>query len=242
MKIIFLSDAHLKGGTDGADLVRFLDSQSGLHALVVLGDLFDFWTSFGPRHHVYDLYPHYQSVLNALLRLKKKGTRIIYLEGNHDFSMGGFFTDTLGASVYPLSAEIRFDDRLFYLSHGDTIAMAAGYRLWRRFLRSVFFRALIRAIPAGHVINIAGLLSKKSRDYNKKSAGIDENLRMRAKALLKSGFDVVVLGHSHSPCIHTEPSKKGLGTYANPGCWAGEQNYLLWIDGELSVERFPAGC
>ncbi len=243
MKIIFLSDAHLRGGhdKDEASLVRFLDSQSSLSALVVLGDLFDFWTEFASRHHVYDLYPHYQGVLSALIRLKKKGTRIIYLEGNHDFSMGGFFTGTLGASVYPLSAGIEFDDKLFYLSHGDTIAMTTGYRLWRRFLRSVFFRTLIRIIPPRHVIGIAGALSKKSRAYSEKSAGaavVEENLKKSAKALLKDGFDVVIFGHSHSPGIYTAPSQKGLGTYANPGSWAKEGNYLLWNDGRLSVEKF----
>jgi UDP-2,3-diacylglucosamine pyrophosphatase LpxH len=42
---------------------------------------------------------HY-AVLDTLRGLVRDGHQVHYLEGNHDFKLGEFFTDTLGIKVY----------------------------------------------------------------------------------------------------------------------------------------------
>ncbi|MRR35913.1 UDP-2,3-diacylglucosamine diphosphatase, partial [bacterium] len=99
MRAIFIADAHLRheGDQNYRLLMEFLAGLRGaVDTLFILGDLFEFWIG-------YETVPftHYLPILDRLKELAESGTEIVYLEGNHDFHMGPFFTETLGARVYP---------------------------------------------------------------------------------------------------------------------------------------------
>ncbi len=231
MKIVFVADAHLKGADDPnqVELCRFLDGLRGVDILVVLGDLFEFWTGLNEV-----VYYRYLPVLKSLMELKEQGTRIIYIEGNHDFSIGAFFTDLLGAEVYPESFYLRVDGRVFFLSHGDTVNKTFTYSLWRAFLRSGVFSVLTALLPPHVVWKIALFLSKRSRAYNQKGFYVERLLRGFARKKIGNGVDGVILAHSHIPGIHAE----GNGIYANPGSWAGDRTFLVCEKGEFRLERY----
>lgn len=233
MKAIFIADGHLKGLDDPnqRSLVRFLGSLEGVDTLVVVGDLFDFWTGFSSV-----VYYRYLPVLSSLMRLREKGTSIIYLEGNHDFKMGGFFTEVLGASVYPDSCEMAADGRKVLLMHGDSIDMKRGYRIWRSFLRGPFFSGLTRVLTPAFVASVAGTLSNKSRAYGRDTA-VESRQRVFARSRIAQGADAVVLAHSHVPGVYIEEAGGRRGVYANPGSWA-DRSYLLYSGGEFKACRF----
>ncbi|MBI5642593.1 MAG: UDP-2,3-diacylglucosamine diphosphatase [Deltaproteobacteria bacterium] len=233
MKIVFVADGHLKGPEDPNQIkfVQFLDKLTSVNALVVLGDLFEFWTGSNDV-----VYRNYLPVLEGLARLKSRGADIIYLEGNHDFSMGSFFKEKLKAGVYPDSCEYRIDGKRFLLLHGDTVSMTFGYSLWRSFLRSIFFRLIARALTPNVVWRIAMRLSSKSRKYNNKDGGGDTDRKLRdfAGKILASGLDGVICAHSHIAAVNKEKS----GIYANPGSWAGEKSHLIYENGAFRIEKF----
>ncbi len=235
MKIVFVADAHLKGLDDPnqASLVKFLDSLKGIDLLVVLGDLFDFW---GGDNKV--VRKHYRPTLDALLRLKERGIRILYLEGNHDFSMGKFFIKALEADVYYECVELDAgDEKKFFLAHGDLIAGGIGHAAWRQSLRSGLLRILMNAVGPWIVWKIATALSRKSREYGGKK-DVDAKLREFARRRIAAGSDAVVLGHSHVPGVHKEDAEGRTGTYANPGSFAGAKSYLSYEKGEFRVKRW----
>jgi len=238
MKIVFIADAHLKGLQDPNQklVVEFLDSLGAIDKLIVLGDLFDFWTGYN-RVVEYN----YRPTLEALERLKGRGASIVYIEGNHDFAMGSFFTDTLKAIVCPEHYELDLDGKRYYLAHGDTVKMTPGYRAWRAFLRSPLYNvATAIARPAG-VWGIALYLSNKSRSRHNRRAqaynATERSLREFAAEKIRSGMDGVILGHSHSSGIHALAG----GLYANPGSLRDGQ-YLVWEDGAMRVARFGSGA
>jgi UDP-2,3-diacylglucosamine hydrolase len=241
MKIVFIADGHLKGLTDPsqARLAEFLKSVDGVDILVILGDLFDFWTGFTDV-----VYYHYLPVLNALKDLKDSGTRIIYLEGNHDFTMGEFFTGVLEAGVYPDFFELDADGKRFYLAHGDTIKMGVRHALWRGFLRTPLFRLITKLATPGFVWRVAGVLSKKSRGYNmggERGEGgllIERRLREFARQKIATGIDAVVFGHSHVSGVYDEVVEGMRGVYANPGSWTDGASYLVYEGGAFRVERY----
>lgn len=237
MKIVFIADGHLKGDDREGQisLARFLDSLKA-DTLVVLGDLFDFWTGSNSV-----AMKKYAAVLDSLLRLSLRGTKIIYCEGNHDFSMGTFFTQRIKASVYPEISEVTIDGKRLLLGHGDTVSMTAGYWLWRAYLRSPLFKVM-STIATPHVVwAIAGSLSKKSRRKGKYLSAINHveaGLREFAKKKIIEGYDCVVLGHSHAGGVHLEGAGNRKGVYANPGSWAGERSYLIYEDGSFSLAKW----
>lgn len=233
MKVIFLGDAHLKGPEDPAQesLVRFLDSLGDIDRLVVTGDLFDFWTGTNDV-----AARNYRPVLEAMKRLAARGVGITYAEGNHDFSMGPFFTAVLGATVFPDGGHLDVEGKKIFVAHGDTVEMKWNYRLWRAFLRSPLFRVISKIATPALVWRVAGFLSRKSRNYSTKGPGIDGRLRRFAEGVIAEGADVVVLGHSHTPGVQRITANGRAGLYANPGDWR-DGSYLIYEDGRFSIEK-----
>jgi UDP-2,3-diacylglucosamine hydrolase len=251
LKIIFVADAHLRGALDPnqAALEGFflwLETEKNRpDKLILLGDLFDFWTGGCNL-----LLKHYKPILDALKKLQTKGVEIIYLEGNHDFSMGSFFTKELHAKVFKTSHEINIEGKRTFLAHGDICDDSTGYRLWRWLIRSIFFKITIRLLPDKTILRIAGKLSKGSRRNPLRSRELERRIKNFARNKISKGFDYVILAHTHIPAIKTEvanntkssetgPSKaERKGIYANPGSFEGSRKYLQYADGKFRVKTF----
>jgi len=239
LKIIFVADAHLRGIDDPnqeslSDFLAWLATEEKRpDKLVLLGDLFDFWT--GGCSVVYD---HYRPVLDALSRLKDVGVSIIYLEGNHDFSMGSFFTKDLGAKVFTSSHEIDIEGKRTFLAHGDICDDSTGYRMWRWLIRSFLFKALIYILPDKATWNIAKKLSGNSRRNPIRSRELERRFKNFARKKIAIGFDNVILAHTHIPAVKIEVANKKKGTYANPGSFEGSKKYLQYTDGKFRVKTF----
>lgn len=236
MRMVFIADGHLKGLGDPNQnaLVKFLDALKA-DTLAVMGDLFDFWTGSNRVAK-----KQYAPALDALLRLKKRGTKIMYFEGNHDFSMGPFFTNELGARVFEGLEEVELAGFRCVLGHGDTIGMSPGYRLWRAYLRSPLFKVMAAVATPPAVWAIANRLSKKSR---KRSYPLNENttesrLREFAREQIGMGADFVVLGHSHEAGVSSVESAGRQGFYANPGSWAKDKSYLVFDGSQFAVKKW----
>lgn len=236
MRMVFIADGHLKGLGDPNQLalVKFLDGVKA-DTLAVMGDLFDFWTGSNAVAKA-----QYAPVLEAFLRLRKRGVRIMYFEGNHDFSMGPFFTNELQAQVFEGLSEEKLGKNHCLLGHGDTVEMSTGYRLWRAYLRSPLFKVMAAIATPPAVWAIANRLSKKSR---KRSYPLKENftelkLREFAKDRIGRGADVVVLGHSHEAGVTFMESSGRQGIYANPGSWARDKSYLVFDGKSFVIERW----
>ncbi len=235
MKAVFIADAHLKGLEDPNQkrLCSFLETLKDIDMLFILGDLFEFWTGYNQI-----LEYHYAPILNQFKRLKESGTKMVYVEGNHDFSVAPFFKEILEGDVYSDSADIRLDGKRVFLSHGDTVEHSSGYKIWRRFLRSSFFKIIIKITPPSLVWNIAMRLAKRSRGNPKRGDVLNRLQGEFAREKIRQGFDVVMLAHSHVPGV-SEATVNGLnGIYANPGDWIKEYSYLVYENGEIKLYRY----
>ncbi|MEE9613632.1 MAG: UDP-2,3-diacylglucosamine diphosphatase [Thermodesulfobacteriota bacterium] len=234
MKAVFIADSHIKGLDDPnqSSLCRFLDTVEPPDMLVIVGDLFDAWTGF--NHAV---FYRYFPLLMSLSRLRERGTEIVYVEGNHDFTMGEFFTGFLGAKVYPDTCELDLDGKRVLVAHGDTAEKDIWYTLWRGCLR-LFIRAI--SFSPSLVWNIGGWISRKTRTYSPdRAAAIEGRQRAFARRRIRGGLDGVILAHSHKQAFHREETEGKEGFYANPGAWtAGSMDYLVYEDGEFRLERY----
>ena len=235
MKTIFIADAHLKGLDDPNQktLCSFLETLKNVDKLFILGDLFEFWTGYNQI-----LEHHYSPVLNQLKKLKQSGTEVIYIEGNHDFSVAPFFKEILGGNVYPDFADIILDGKRVFLAHGDIVEHSISHKIWRSFLRSSALSMIIKITPPAFVWKIAMRLSKKSRKNHIMGDRLEKRQREFARDKIRQGFDMVVLGHSHVPEIFEETIEGKKCFYANPGDWVKEFSYLVYEGGKMSLKRY----
>ncbi len=240
MTTVFVADAHLSGRKDPnqASLVRFVDGLTGVDTFIVLGDLFDYWVGYNKV-----VYKEFAPLLDSFKRLVERGTKMVYIEGNHDFLMGDFFTETLGASVYDESCILDTEGMHIYLAHGDTVKMTAGYIRWRKFARGPYARLLTLVLGSRGAWWLARRISANSRakQMSKYAAGSALDMRLREAAKWKideTGVDAVVMGHSHSPGVYDVLARGLRAVYANPGAWIDNGSYLTYSYGEFKVKEF----
>ena len=119
MKTVFISDTHLYGLADKNQqtLVDLLDRiKEDTNLLIILGDLFDFYVGDNKKAR-----EEYRPLLDKLLEIKEKGIGIKYLEGNHDFFLGSFFSRDIEVEIYPDFLEMELERKRIYLAHGDLV-------------------------------------------------------------------------------------------------------------------------
>jgi UDP-2,3-diacylglucosamine hydrolase len=237
MRAIFLADAHLSRPAEPnyRALLAFLEEQRGrTDLLVLLGDIFEFW--IGKATVAADYAP----LVDCLERMHRQGTRLVYVEGNHDFHLGPVFNRRLACQVLPDGGGIEIEGRKIFLSHGDLANPDdVGYRFLRKLLRSRLLKALILIAPSGLTMAIANRGSFESR---RNSAQRHRRwparriLRPYVQDLLAKGYQVVVTGHYHQPY----QEKMGDGEHVALGDWITQYSYAVYENGSFTLHRYEA--
>ena len=237
MRAIFLADAHLCKPSDPnyQAMLAFLEEQCGkTDVLVLLGDIFEFWIGKATVAETY------VPVIDLLERMYHQGTKLVYVEGNHDFHLGPVFTERLACQVLPEGGSIELDDKKIFLAHGDLANPAdKSYRRLRAFLRSGLIRTMLRFAPNSLTMAIATRGSYNSR----KNAGerhsrwpAREILRPYATTILAEGYQALVTGHYHHP-FH---EKLGDGEHIALGDWITQFSYAVYEDHAFTLQTYPA--
>jgi UDP-2,3-diacylglucosamine pyrophosphatase LpxH len=238
-RTLFLSDIHL-----GFRHARVLELNEFLHGIeaeciVLVGDIIDalslarcaFWTS-----------AHTQ-VVRTLLARQRAGTRLVYIPGNHDESLG------MLAQMLRGQVEVHREwvhrtargERLLVL-HGDQFDGAMHCPRWLSRLGDVLHGV---TLSVNHQVN--NLRRALGRPYwplaerLKLSIGtslcyIEQFERLAAGHAARAGYDGVVCGH-----IHRANLCEIDGTlYGNTGDWVESCSALLEDSrGRLELLRWP---
>jgi UDP-2,3-diacylglucosamine hydrolase len=223
----FISDAHIGTGLTDAErrLGRFLDSIRGrADSLYVLGDLFEFWFEYRraiPKHGF--------RILSQLAELRRRGTGLFYLKGNHDFWFKDFLKRELGTEAAD-ELDSRIDGRRVYLAHGDVLDRGFVPRASRTLMRSRLNGMFYSLVHPDLGIGLAQRVASKSRGLGAKLY-LTEAMARFARGKIQAGFDIVIMGHSHVP----EQRRFGGGVYVNVGDWMSNFTYGVIADGVPSL-------
>lgn len=233
MKDLFIADTHL---TDPCEdryihLLKLLDQQCGsLRSLIMLGDIFEFW--LGYRHTVFSAYI---PLLDTLRRLQAAGTELVFVEGNHDFHLGPYFSEILNCRILPDGGALERDGRKIFIAHGDLVnPRDTGYRILRRFLRHPWMRRLLMLVPPDLAWRVARWASAKS---SRKNGGCDrhrlprKDLANYANHYFSEGYDTVITGHFHVPLKYNDNGN----TLIALGDWSNEPSYAILEDGIFTL-------
>lgn len=217
MNFYFVSDLHLRDGEgpQAKRFCRFLDQlpKAG-DTLVLGGDIFDLFVG---NKGVFR--KKFSAILASIFSAAKRGVKIFYLEGNHDFQFRSLFMGS-GIQIREEDFGLEFEGKKIWICHGDQIDPEdKGYHFLRWLLRTPVVRALIWILPGWCIDGIGNRSSETSRKYNE--ARIDEKTKERLRSLylefakrqIAEGWSFVFVGHSH---IH-DHVKVGTGAYVNLG-------------------------
>lgn len=164
--IYFLSDFHLGAPNAAASLqrekliVQFLEEvRDKTAALFIVGDMFDFWYEYKkvvPRGYV--------RLLGKLAEMTDAGIPVHFFVGNHDMWMKDYLQTELGIPVYFEPKEFHFNNKLFYIGHGDGLGPGdGGYKALKKVFRNPVCQWLFGLVPPQIGIGLADYFSRKSR-------------------------------------------------------------------------------
>lgn len=130
-RTLFLSDVHL--GTRGCQAELLLDflKHNDAGTIYLVGDIIDGWRLkngwYWPQSH--------NDVVQKLLRKVRKGTRMIYVPGNHD----EFARDYIGAvfggvEVADHAYHMTADKKRLLIVHGDQFDIVVQHARWLAYL------------------------------------------------------------------------------------------------------------
>jgi UDP-2,3-diacylglucosamine hydrolase len=237
-RLVVVADAHLGAVPPDVEprLLRFLEAVPTLgDALLVNGDLFEFWFGYGrvvPRHGF--------RVAAALAHI---GARlpVTLVGGNHDRWDRGFWRDEAGLDFQPLRAELRVGGRRVLALHGDGLTDRRWTsRLLHRVVSHPATSAVYRALHPDLGLPLVHRLSPHLGDRDAgeaKSAAAATQQRAWAEAALRadSAPDVLVMGHTHRPAL-AEPVRGRW--YLNPGAWFDGGRYAVVSESRIELGRF----
>ncbi len=236
--LVVVSDAHL-GVTPPAveeALLAFLGAVPTLgDCLLVNGDLFDFWYSYGhviPRRGF-----HVTAALAGLARRMP----VLMVGGNHDRWGGDFWERDLGVRFHPHRLTFRVGDRHVAAIHGDGLTETRRRAaLLHRLINHRITAAAYRVLHPDLGLRLVDLLSPHLGDHTPDEATLAEAARLQqrwAEALLERepALGLVIMGHTHRASL--TGNDRG-GTYLNPGAWFDGFRYAVAGPGGCELRRF----
>jgi UDP-2,3-diacylglucosamine pyrophosphatase LpxH len=126
-RAIFISDIHL--GTRRAQTERLLDflRHNESDQLYIVGDFIDNWSLRKAWH--WDQF--HNDVIQKLLRKARKGTKLIYVPGNHDENFRNFANLRFGrVAVLEETVHISANGKRYLVLHGDKFDGVVRFAPW----------------------------------------------------------------------------------------------------------------
>ena len=224
--VVMVSDIHIINAKDERaqmleSLIRTLIS-SDVKNFILIGDIFDFLLGTGSYFD-----KKFSAIANLLTELSESGTRVVFLEGNHEFKSSELKWQGV---EYLDEGSFRLDDFGLVVSHGDMIKEDKKYFLFRRFIRSSFITQLARLIP-GYLLNKLALhissISRNSEDYD--SIPVEAIANSIAQWQERENAKIAVCGHFHIPYAE----KSSVGQFYCMPWWGQVPNALVLNEGVM---------
>jgi UDP-2,3-diacylglucosamine pyrophosphatase LpxH len=236
---IFVSDLHL--GTRSSQDQRFLDFLKAYDTstLYLVGDLIDGWRLkrsgwFWPQGH--------NDVLQKLLRKARKGTKIVYIPGNHDEFLRNFLGLKFGGvKIVDRIIHTTVLGKRFLVLHGDQFDMVVRHAVWLASVGDVLYDLALwlnRQINA--VRRRLGFTYWSLSAWAKYRVKQAVNYMGRFEEVLvaearREGVDGIVCGHIHHAAIE---QYDGI-TYLNSGDWVESCTAVIeHLDGRFEIVRW----
>ncbi|MCL2843895.1 MAG: UDP-2,3-diacylglucosamine diphosphatase [Chitinivibrionia bacterium] len=236
----FISDLHFGAGGKGeksAESVfeNFCNALPSDGELCILGDFFDYWIEYS------SVVPaEFTNIYSILLDARKRGVKINFVRGNHDFFKGNFLK-TLGIEVFDRHFSFKQNKKKVFCTHGDDIKSGILRFLLSSALRNTFFQFLYKLLPPFFAIRFMKMMSELSRKKNVGNVNTPSRKEKYRRAAFrfidKKHSSVLVAGHSHI-CDLAESGKK---IYANCGIWSERQTYVEINEKNVFLKEFCGG-
>jgi len=234
-RTVWISDLHL--GTPGCQAQALLDflRHTECETLFLVGDIIDGWQL---RRQWYWPQAH-NDVIQKLLRKARKGTRVIFIPGNHDEFARRYVGHNFGGiDVAEEWTHQTADGRMLWVTHGDLFDGVIQCAKWLAHVGDSLYEFTLRlnrhlnslrarmGLPYWSLSKYLKLKVKRAVSY------VGDFEAALAREARKRGAHGVVCGHIH----HAEMREIDGILYVNDGDWVESLTALAeHADGRLEI-------
>jgi len=240
LEVVVMSDLHLGTyGCHATELVNYLKSIQP-QILVLNGDIIDIW-QFNKR---YFPVAHMQ-VIKEIMNLLSKGTRVIYITGNHDEALRRYSDMNMGNFQLTDKVVMEVNGKMTWIFHGDVfdattkggakfLAKLGGHGYDLLILINSFINWLLKLIGKEKMS-----FSKKVKNGVKKAVSwIGDFEQTAAELAIAKKYDYVICGHIHQPQKRVISTKDGSVIYLNSGDWIENLTALEYSNNEWAIFQY----
>lgn len=251
-RTLFISDIHL--GTKGAQaeaLLEFLKLHEA-ETIYLVGDIVDGWrlrsSWYWPQAH--------NDVVQKLLRQARKGTRVVYVPGNHDEFLREFCGIHFGGiEVSDSIVHEAADGKRYLVIHGDIFDLVVRHAKWLAYLGDWAYEIALAVSTRINFVrrklgftywSLSAWAKARVKNAVNYIGNFEETLVAEAE---RHHVDGVICGHIHTAAIR---DFDGF-TYINTGDWVesctaivehddGRMELIDWTNfsAVLNAGRVPA--
>ena len=235
VRTVWISDLHL--GTPGCQAVALLEflKNTECQTLYLVGDIIDGWqlrrSWYWPQAH--------NDVIQKLLRKARKGTRVVFVPGNHDEFARRYVQHNFGGiDVVEDCLHTTADGRVLWVTHGDLFDGVIQCAKWLAYMGDMAYEFTLKVNRWFNLVRARlGLpywsLSKYLKHKVKRAVSYVGDFEAAvAREAQRRGAQGVVCGHIH----HAEMRMIDGVLYCNDGDWVESLTALVeHHDGRLEI-------
>lgn len=235
---IWISDVHL--GTKGSKAEFLCDflKHNDCETLYLVGDIIDGWRmkkkAYWPQAHI--------NVIRRILTRSKRGTKVVYVTGNHDDFLRRYSGMTFG-NIHLVDEYVHDspDGKKYWVIHGDAFDGIVCNQKWL---------ALVGDWAYETVLKLNGVFNRLRQSLGMDYWSLSAYLKYKVKKAVnfisdfektlvnecrKRDLQGVICGHIH----HPEVTEYDGIQYGNSGDWVESCSALVEdFDGKLSIIRW----
>jgi UDP-2,3-diacylglucosamine pyrophosphatase LpxH len=140
----WISDLHLGTRTSNAEAVLQFLRDYDFENLYIVGDLIDIWSMrrarYWPQQH--------NDVIQKILRKARKGTRVVYIPGNHDELITDFIGSYGNIDISSSAIHLTISGERILIIHGHELDTIVQNVKWLAYLGDVGYQFLLSLNPA----------------------------------------------------------------------------------------------
>jgi UDP-2,3-diacylglucosamine pyrophosphatase LpxH len=214
---LFISDVHLGSRGCQADLLLDFLRHNDAETIYLVGDIVDGWqlhsSWYWPQTH--------NDVVQKLLRKARKGSRIIYIPGNHDEFLRDYLgTHFGGIEVVEQTVHVGVDGRRYLVVHGDLFDVVIKHARWLArigdgaYEAAIFVNRLFNGVRRALGLTYWSLSQWAKLKVKNAVNFIGEFEAVLAAEAHRHGAEGVICGHIHHAAIRYDDV-----VYINCGDW-----------------------